>query len=261
MYRRTLLATAIAALATAALPVAADTAWPERPVRILVSFPPGGSSDLVARLLSEKLSAQLGQQFVVENKPGAAGTVAASALQQAAPDGYTLMLSNLTPFNVAPIRFPDTPYDPIDDFDHITYVGTVHLGLFAAPSVDAADLAAFVEKAKAEPGFYEYGSSGVGSWGHIIAEQFQAETGAELFHIPYKGSGPMRLDFMSGVVPMIVRTVRQSRWRSRPPRASPRCPTCRPLSKPAMTSSPKTGWASARRRVWPTKSRPSSTPP
>ena len=141
MYRRTLLATAIAALATAALPVAADTAWPERPVRILVSFPPGGSSDLVARLLSEKLSAQLGQQFVVENKPGAAGTVAASALQQAAPDGYTLMLSNLTPFNVAPIRFPDTPYDPIDDFDHITYVGTVHLGLFAAPSVDAAVVA------------------------------------------------------------------------------------------------------------------------
>lgn len=210
MHRRTLLATAIAALATAALPVAADTAWPERPVRILVSFPPGGSSDLVARLLSEKLSAQLGQQFVVENKPGAAGTVAASALQQAAPDGYTLMLSNLTPFNVAPIRFPDTPYDPIDDFDHITYVGTVHLGLFAAPSVGTADLAAFVEKAKAEPGFYEYGSSGVGSWGHIIAEQFQAETGAELFHIPYKGSGPMRLDFMSGVVPMIFDAVPQN---------------------------------------------------
>lgn len=210
MLRRTLVTAAVASLAVGALPAVAQTDWPERPVRIIVSFPPGGSSDLVARLLSEKLSASLGQQFVVENKPGAAGTVAASALQQADPDGYTLMLSNLTPFNVAPVRFPDTPYDPIADFDHITYIGTVHLGLFAAPSVGAEDLAGFIEMAKADPGRYEYGSSGVGSWGHIIAEQFQDETGAELFHIPYKGSGPMRLDFMAGVVPMIFDAVPQN---------------------------------------------------
>ncbi len=210
MLRRTLLTTAIATLAVGALPAVAQTDWPERPVRIIVSFPPGGSSDLVARLLSEKLSASLGQQFVVENKPGAAGTVAASALQQAEPDGYTLMLSNLTPFNVAPIRFPDTPYDPIADFDHITYIGTVHLGLFAGPSVGVATLAEVIDLAKADPGKYEYGSSGVGSWGHIIAEQFQDETGTELFHIPYKGSGPMRLDFKGGVVPMIFDAVPQN---------------------------------------------------
>lgn len=210
MNRRTLLTATAAAITAVTLPAFAETSWPERPVRILVSFPPGGSSDLVARLLSEKLSASLGAQFVVENKPGAAGTVAASALQQAEPDGYTLMLSNLTPFSVAPIRFPDTPYDPITDFDHITYVGTVHLGLFAAPSVEAEDLASFVELAKADPGKFEYGSSGVGSWGHIIAEQFQDETQAELFHIPYKGSGPMRLDFMGGVVPMIFDAVPQN---------------------------------------------------
>lgn len=210
MLRRTLLTTALATLAVGALPAAAQTDWPERPVRIIVSFPPGGSSDLVARLLSEKLSTSLGQQFVVENKPGAAGTVAASALQQAEADGYTLMLSNLTPFNVAPIRFPDTPYDPIADFDHITYIGTVHLGLFAAPTVGAEDLPGLIEMAKADPGKYEYGSSGVGSWGHIIAEQFQKETGVELFHIPYKGSGPMRLDFRGGVVPMIFDAVPQN---------------------------------------------------
>ncbi|SFI47350.1 Bug family tripartite tricarboxylate transporter substrate binding protein [Celeribacter neptunius] len=210
MNRRTLLALSAATFTAVAMPALAQSDWPERPVRILVSFPPGGSSDLVARLLSEKLSASLGAQFVVENKPGAAGTVAASALQQAEPDGYTLMLSNLTPFSVAPIRFPDTPYDPIADFDHITYVGTVHLGLFAAPIVGATDLASFVEMAKADPGKFEYGSSGVGSWGHIIAEQFQDETGAELFHIPYKGSGPMRLDFMGGVVPMIFDAVPQN---------------------------------------------------
>ncbi|MDO6730536.1 tripartite tricarboxylate transporter substrate binding protein [Marinovum sp. 2_MG-2023] len=210
MQRRTLLATTVAALATLSMPVLADTNWPERPVRILVSFPPGGSSDLVARLLGEKLSASLGQQFVVENKPGAAGTVAASALKEAEPDGYTLMLSNLTPFNVAPIRFPDTPYDAIADFDHITYVGTVHLGLFAAPSMGVSDLAGLIDAAKADPGAYEYGSSGVGSWGHIIAEQFQNVSDTELFHIPYKGSGPMRLDFRGGVVPSIFDAVPQN---------------------------------------------------
>jgi len=189
---------------------AAQAAWPEKPVRILVSFPPGGASDLVARLLAEKLSADLGQQFVVENKPGAAGTVAAGALQEAEPDGYTFMLSNLTPFSVAPTRFPDTPYDPVTDFDHITYVGTVHLGLFAAPGLETSDFAASLETAKADPGGIDYGSSGVGSWGHIIAEQFNRETEAGLFHIPYKGSGPMRLDFRAGVVPVIFDAVPQN---------------------------------------------------
>lgn len=211
--RRSFVAASALALVAGLVPATsalAQTDWPEKPVRILVSFPPGGSSDLVARMLSEKLSASLGQQFVVENKPGAAGTVAAGALKEAAPDGYTFMLSNLTPFNVAPIRFPDTPYDPIADFDHITYIGTVHLGLFAAPSVGVTDLAAFIDAAKAAPGDYEYGSSGVGSWGHVIAEHFSDVTGAELFHIPYKGSGPMRLDFRAGVVPTVFDAVPQN---------------------------------------------------
>lgn len=210
MLRRPFLAATVAALAFATLPAGAQADWPERPVRIIVSFPPGGSSDLVARLLSEKLSASLGQQVIVENKPGAAGTVAATALAQAEADGHTLMLSNLTPFNVAPVRFPDTPYDPISDFDHISYIGTVHLGLFASPEIGATDLTGFIEMAKADPGKFEYGSSGVGSWGHIIAEQAQRETGTELFHIPYKGSGPMRLDFMAGVVPLIFDAVPQN---------------------------------------------------
>lgn len=210
MKRRHLLAATAAALATLTAPALADPAWPERPVRILVSFPPGGSSDLVARLLSEKLSAALGQQFVVENRPGAAGTVAATALQEAAPDGYTFMLSNLTPFNVAPIRFPDTPYDPIADFDHITYIGTVNLALFVSPALEITSLDDMIAAAQAEPESYEYGSSGVGSWGHVIAEHFQNVTGTELFHIPYKGSGPMRLDFRGGVVPAIFDAVPQN---------------------------------------------------
>ncbi|TNB49737.1 tripartite tricarboxylate transporter substrate binding protein [Martelella lutilitoris] len=201
-----LAATALAALAPAAF--AAD--YPERPVRILVSFPPGGSSDLVARLLSEQLGAALGQQFVVENKPGAAGTVAATELKNAEADGYTLMLSNLTPFNVAPTSFPDTPYDPVADFTHIGYIGAVHLGMFVSPELETPDMAAFVEKAKAEPGMLDYGSSGVGSWGHVVAVAYENEAGVELSHIPYKGSGPMRLDFRAGVIPVIFDAVPQN---------------------------------------------------
>ena len=211
--RRTFLTASLLALAAGLAPATdarAQGAWPEKPVSIIVSFPPGGASDLVARLLADKLSESLGQQFVVENKPGAAGTVAATALQEAAPDGHTFMLSNLTPFNVAPIRFPDTPYDPIEDFEHVTYIGTVHLALFAAPSLEIDTLEGFIEAATAAPGEYEYGSSGVGSWGHVIAEHFQATTGAELFHVPYKGSGPMRLDFRAGVVPAIFDAVPQN---------------------------------------------------
>ena len=211
--RRDVLTASILAIgAVFSLPVSAiaETAWPEKPVRILVSFPPGGSSDLVARLLSEKLSASLGQNFVVENKPGAAGTVAANALKAAEPDGYTFMLSNLTPFNVAPTRFPDTPYDPIADFSHVSYIGTVHLGLFVSPSLEVETLEDYVAQATAEPGKFEYGSSGVGSWGHVIAEQFQDVTGGELLHVPYKGSGPMRLDFRGGFVTTIFDAVPQN---------------------------------------------------
>lgn len=208
--RRTFLTVSLVALVAGAAAPALSDEWPERPVSIIVSFPPGGSSDLVARMLSERLSASLGQQFVVENMPGAAGTVAAGALAEAEPDGYTFMLSNLTPFNVAPIRFPDTPYDPLADFDHITYVGTVHMGLFVAPSLGVETLEGFVAAAQAAPGEYEYGSSGVGSWGHIVAETFVDLSGAELFHIPYSGSGPMRLDFRAGVVPTIFDAVPQN---------------------------------------------------
>jgi tripartite-type tricarboxylate transporter receptor subunit TctC len=205
----TMLLSSVFALGSAALS-SAYAAWPEKPVRILVSFPPGGSSDLVARLLAKHLTDDLGQQFVVENKPGAAGTVAATALKKAGGDGYTFMLSNLTPFNVAPTRFPDTPYEPIKDFTHVTYIGAVHLGLFVRPDVGVDNLKSFIELMKAKAGDYDYGTSGVGSWGHIMSARFKSLTETDIVHIPYKGSGPMRLDFRSGVVPIIFDAVPQN---------------------------------------------------
>ena len=207
--RRTFLICSTAALAASALPAVAQD-WPERPVRILVSFPPGGSSDLVARLLADHLGQRLGQPFVVENRPGAGGTVAALALKEAAADGHTFMLSNLTPFGIAPTLFPDAGYDPISDFTHVSYVGGVHLGLFAGAGLDISTLDALIARAQAEPGMLDYGTSGVGSWGHIVSARFETLSETEMEHIPYQGSGPMRLDLQAGVIGLAFDAVPQN---------------------------------------------------
>jgi tripartite-type tricarboxylate transporter receptor subunit TctC len=208
--RRHLLLACTALAATVAMPMAAAADWPERPVRVLVSFPPGGASDLVARLLSERMSAELGQQFVVENRPGAGGTVAALALRDAAADGHTFMLSNLTPFSIAPTLFPDAGYDPVTDFTHVSYIGGVHLVVLAGADTGIDSLAALIATAQADPGAIDYGTSGVGSWGHIVSERFKALAGVEMEHIPYQGSGPMQLDLRAGVIGVSFDAVAQN---------------------------------------------------
>lgn len=211
--RRLMLATALAGLAlgpSAAMAAGAET-WPEKPVRIMVSFPPGGSSDLVARLLAERLSEKLGQQFVVENRPGAGGTVAAEALKREPADGYAFMLSNLAPFTIAPTQFKDITYDAVADFTHVTYIGAVHMGMFVAPTVGAATFTDFAAMAKAQPGEFDYGSSGVGSWSHVIGQNVVSQAGLKVVHIPYQGSNPMRLDFRAGVIPVFFDALLQNR--------------------------------------------------
>ena len=198
-----------ALLACLATPTLAQD-WPTKPVRILVSFPAGGASDLVARLLAQHLTESLGQQIVVENKPGAAGTIAAGDLKSSPADGYTLMLSNLTPFSIAPTLMPEAGYDPVTDFTHVSYLGASHLALFVQPEMGAPDLAAFVAQAQAAPGSLDYGSSGVGSWGHLVAETFKAEAGVEMEHIPYQGSGPMVLDFRADIIAAMFDAVTQN---------------------------------------------------
>jgi tripartite-type tricarboxylate transporter receptor subunit TctC len=211
--RRRLAAAALAVLAlspTTAFGAGAD-GWPERPVRILVSFPPGGSSDLVARLLAERLSEALGQQFVVENRPGAGGTVAAEALRREAADGHTFMLSNLAPFTIAPTQFADISYDAVADFTHVTYIGAVHMGMFVSPLLGVETFAEFAEAARAEPGRFDYGSSGVGSWSHVIGQNVISQAQLDVEHIPYQGSNPMRLDFRAGVIPVFFDALLQNR--------------------------------------------------
>lgn len=203
----------VAGLAMALIaPFAASAAedWPSQPVRIMVSFPPGGSSDLVARLLSEHLSTELGQQFVVENRPGAGGTVAAEALKREAGDSHVFMLSNLAPFTIAPTQFKDIGYDAVADFTHVSYIGAVHMGMFVKPDLGPKTFADFVEMAKAAPGEYDFGSSGVGSWSHVIGQNVASMAGLDLVHIPYQGSGPMRLDFRAGVISVFFDAVLQN---------------------------------------------------
>jgi len=188
----------------------AEAAWPSKPVRIIVSFPPGGSSDLVARLLSTHLTDKFGEQFVVENKPGGGGTVAAMALKREKGDGHTFMLSNLAPYSIAPTLFRKLPYDALKDFTHVSYIGTVYLGLFVSPKMGVKTLAEFIKKAKAEPGKYDFGSSGVGSWSNVIGFQFNKISNIDVVSIPYKGSRPMRQDFRGGVIPIMFDALPQN---------------------------------------------------
>ncbi|MEK9725498.1 MAG: tripartite tricarboxylate transporter substrate binding protein, partial [Rhodospirillaceae bacterium] len=197
-------------LAAAFGPSAGMAAWPEKPVRILVSFPPGGASDLAARLFSTHLSDKFGEQFVVENKPGAGGTVAAVALKREKGDGHTFMLSNLAPFSIAPSLFKTLPYDALKDFTHVSYLGTVYLGLFVSPQLGVKTLKEFVAKAKAEPGKIDFGSSGVGSWSNVIGFNFKNMAGIDIVSIPYKGSRPMRQDFRASVIPVMFDALPQN---------------------------------------------------
>ncbi len=188
------------AMVSASLPANAQTpSWPSKPVRILVTFPPGGTSDIVARLLGQYMSEKLGQQFLVDNRPGAAGTVAAELLRKEPADGHTLILANNAPFTIAPTQFKKIPYDPVKDFTHVAYIGASAPALMVQPKLGVKDLGAFIAMAKADPKI-SYGSSGVGSITHILGEGVKRRAGISMVHIPYKGSAPAIQDFKAGVL-------------------------------------------------------------
>lgn len=199
--RRRFMAAALVVAALAPMPFAFGQAatWPTKPVRILVTFPPGGTSDIVARLLAQHLSEKFGQQFLVDNRPGAGGTVAADLLKKEPPDGYTLILANNAPFTIAPTQFKKIPYDPLKDFTHIAYIGASAPALFVQPSLGVKDWKGFVELTKKDPKM-TYGSSGVGSITHILGEGIKKKTGVQMVHVPYKGSAPAIQDFKAGVL-------------------------------------------------------------
>ena len=172
--------------------------YPTKPVRIVVTFPPGGSSDVTARALSVPLQKNLGQAVVVDNKPGAGGTIAATEIFRAAPDGYNLLMSNTTPISLAPFMLDPQPYDSLKGFTHVALVATVPDVVMAHPSVPAKNLAELMSWIKAQNKKIFYGSGGVGSIGHILGETFKKETGLNIEHVGYKGSAPMITDLIAG---------------------------------------------------------------
>ncbi|WP_159086966.1 Bug family tripartite tricarboxylate transporter substrate binding protein [Loktanella sp. Alg231-35] len=172
--------------------------WSDEPVRIVVTFPPGGTSDLVARLVAQYLDTEFGQKAVVDNRPGAAGTVAADFVSQQDPDGTTVLLANNAPFTIAPTRFKSIPYEPIDGFTHLAYIGASAPGLFVHPSSGITTLEEYVAFVETAP--MTYGSSGVGSISHILGEAVDAAVGVESIHVPYQGSSPAIQDFRAGVL-------------------------------------------------------------
>ena len=190
------------ALALALPAEALAQAWPAKPVRMLVGFPPGGGTDILARIVAQKLAQAWGQQVVVENRPGASATIAANAVARAAPDGYTLSMGQLTPNAIAPALIAKLPYDAAKDFAPIALVGTSPNVLVIYPGLPVRSVAELVALAKSAPKPLTYATSGAGSLQHIAAELFRSMAGVEMVHVPFKGSGQAVVDLMSGQVDM-----------------------------------------------------------
>jgi tripartite-type tricarboxylate transporter receptor subunit TctC len=184
------------ALATAT----AQAAWPEKPVRIVVTFAAGGASDIVARAISEPLGKAIGQPVVVDNKPGAGGTIGGAEVVRSAPDGYTLMLSNSTPLSIGPWTVPKLPYDPVKQFTHVAMLGVAPVLFMANPKSGPASLQD-LPKAAAAPG-YTFGSGGPGSIGHIVGEMTKSAMKIQMTHVPYRGGAPMTTDLIAGQIPV-----------------------------------------------------------
>jgi tripartite-type tricarboxylate transporter receptor subunit TctC len=192
---------ACAAIAAMAAPVWGQTSYPNRAIRMVAPFAPGGASDFIARMLSPRLSERLGQTVVVDNRSGAGGTIGFEIVVRAAPDGYTLMIASSSyATNAAVTR--KLSFDPVKDVTPISLVGVAPLVLVVHPSVTARSIGELVALAKAQPGRLKFGSSGTGGSPHLSGELLKASAVIDLLHVPYKGSGPALIDTLSGQIDM-----------------------------------------------------------
>ncbi len=186
------------ALPALTAPSAMAQQYPSKPIVLVVPFAPGGTSELISRLVAQKLTERLGQQVVVENRPGAAGNIAMEQVARAAPDGYTLILGHIGTLAVNPAMFPKLPYDAIKDFAPVSLIAAVPNIVTVNPAVPAKTLKEFLDLARAKPGSINYGSAGNGSAGHLAMEYLKRIAKADMVHVPYKGTGPMLTDLLAG---------------------------------------------------------------
>jgi len=197
--------------AFAANALAADAGrWPQRPVRLIVPFAPGGSSDIAGRVFAPRLSERLGQQIVVDNRSSAGGVVGAELLAKSPPDGHTLGLANVSSQTVSPMLFPNVGYHPVKNFTYSAFIGTVPVVLITHPSFPAKSVADLVRMAKATPGKLDYGSGGNGAISHIVGELFKIETGTQIQHVTYRGAAFMMIDLRANAIPIAFDVLAQA---------------------------------------------------
>lgn len=204
--RRAILKTFIGVTAsTLALGAAAQSGdYPNRPIRMIVPFTPGGSTDILARTIGEQLTKAWGQTVIIENVPGAGGSLGADRVAKAAPDGYTLLMGHIGTLAVTPSIYPRLPYDPIKSFAPVAWVARVPNVLVVHPSVPARSVRELVQHVKANPGRLNYGSGGNGSAAHISTEYFKLQSDTDIVHVPYKGTAPAVNDAVSGQIQMLL---------------------------------------------------------
>ena len=193
---------ALAGMAAAVMATAAPgQTYPTRPITMVVPFPPGGSTSIVARIVAERMAEALGQQFIIDNRGGAGGTIGTRQVAKSAPDGYTLEVGYTGTLAIAPALYRNVGYDVRTDFTAVGRIGVAPSTLVVHPSFPAKTVAEFIAYAKANPGKVNYGSAGIGTVAHVAGEYFALETGIKLVHIPYKGTGPAMTDLLGGHIP------------------------------------------------------------
>ncbi len=200
--RRTILRAGLAAMAAPAFSRAFAQSYPTRPITLVVPFAPGGTTDILARLIGQKLETALGQSVVIENKAGAGGSVGAGSVANAPADGHTLLLAHIGTLAVNPGLYPSLPYDPLKSFAFISMLARVHNVFAISPDLPVDSLAGFIAYAKARPGALNYASGGNGSAAHIATEAFADAAGLKLQHVPYRGTAPAVQDLLGGRVQM-----------------------------------------------------------
>jgi tripartite-type tricarboxylate transporter receptor subunit TctC len=195
--------------------------YPSKPIRMIVPYPPGGASDIIARMLGQKLSGSLGQPVVIENRAGAGGNIGADAVAKAPADGYTLLMGNIGPNAISPGLYKTLPFDPIKDFTPISLVSAVPIVLVVHPSLPIKTIQDLIALATATPGRIAYASAGVGSSNHLAMELFKSMAKVDLLHVPYKGGGPAMTDLIGGQIgiafdtlPVVLSHVRSGKLRA-----------------------------------------------